>query len=99
MDGQGFAEVDAVHIHEFKACGFVGWCHKLCKRVVFFYMPGSLNLATEARIAEVLKLLKYTEGSIPMDTGIDLGDIPCDPLTMESQMPGVHSMEWLEQGG
>ena len=99
VDGQGFAEVDAVHIHEFKTCGFVGWHHKLCKRLVFFYMPGSLDSATEARVAEVLKPLKYTGESKPMDIGIDLGDIPCDSPTMETQMPGVHSMEWLEQGG
>ena len=99
VDGQGFAEVDAAHIPEFKARGFVGWRHKLCKQLVFFYMPGSLDVATEARVAELLKPLEYTEKPGSMDIGLDLDHIPCDPPTMESQMPGVHSMERLEQGG
>ena len=98
VDGQGFAEVGAAHIHEFKARGFVGWHHKLCKRLVFFYMPRSLDVATEARIAELLKPLEYTGESIPTDIGIDLDHIPCDEPTMETQMPGVRSMERLESG-
>jgi len=99
VDGQGFAEVNAAHIHEFRARGFNGWHHKLYKQLVFFYMPGSLDVMTEARVAEVLKLLEYTEEPNSMDIGLDLDGIPCDLPTMESQMPGVHSMERLEQDG
>lgn len=62
-------------------------------------MPGSLDEATEARVAEVLKPLEYTEEPISTDVCLDLDHIPCDPPTMESQVPGVHSLEWLEQGG
>ena len=99
VDGQGFAEVNAAHIHEFMACGFVGWRHKLCRQLVFFYMPGSLDEATEARVTELLKPLEYTGESTSTDIGIDLGPIPCDSPTMETQMSGVHSMEQLETGG
>ena len=99
VDGEGFAEVNAVHIPEFRVCGFVGWCHKLCKQLVFFYLPGSHDTATESRIAELLKPLEYTEDPLPTDLDLNLDDIPCDPPTMEDQMPGVHSMEWLEQEG
>ncbi len=97
--GEGFAEVDAFHIPEFKARGFFGWRHKLCKQLVFFYLPGSLDAATEARIAGILKPLEYTEEPIPTDLFLDLDPIPCDPPTTESQMPGVHGMEQLEQEG
>jgi len=62
-------------------------------------MPGSLDVMTEARVAEVLKLLECTEEPNSMDIGLDLDGIPCDLPTMESQMPGVHSMERLEQDG
>ena len=99
VDGEGFAEVNAAHIPEFKARGFVGWRHKLCKQLVFFYLPRSHDTATESRITEILKPLEYTEDSTPMDLNLDLDNIPCDPPTMESQMPGVRGMERLEQEG
>jgi len=99
VDGEGFAEVNAAHIPEFKARGFVGWRHKLCQQLVFFYMPSSLDAAAESKIAEILQPLEYTEGPMEMDLELDLDDIPCDAPTMESRMPGVHSMERLEHGG
>ena len=98
VDGQGFAEVDAVYINEFKTRGFIGWRHKLCARLVFFYMPGSLDSATEAEAAKILKPLEYTEEPRSMDIGIDLDHIPCDPPMMKSQMSGSHDMEQLERG-
>ena len=97
VDGQGFAEVSAAHIHEFKARGFVGYRHKLCKQLVFFYLPGSLDPDTEARVAHLLQPLQYTEDATPTHLDVDLDEIPCDPPTMESQIPGVPSMERLEQ--
>ena len=84
VDGQGFAEVNAAHIHEFKARGFVGCRHKLCEQLVFFYMPGSLDVASEARVAELLKPLEYTGEPTSIDIGIDLSHIPCDSPTMET---------------
>ena len=95
VDGQGFAEVSAAHIPDFRAQGFVGYRHKLCKQLVFFYLPGSLDPATESRVAHLLQPLQYTEDPTPEHLNLDLDEIPCDPLTMESQMPGVHSMERL----
>ena len=99
VDGEGFAEVNAAHIPEFRARGFVGWRHKLCKQLVFFYMPSSLDAAAESRIAEILQPLEYTEGPMAVDLELNLDNIPCDAPTMESQMAGVHGMERLEHGG
>ena len=98
VDGEGFAEVNVAHIPEFIAHGFVGWRHKLCKQLVFFYMPSTLDAAAASRIADILQLLEYTEGAMEMDLELDLDNIPCDALTMESQMPGVHSLEQWEHG-
>lgn len=58
-----------------------------------------MDAKAESRIAEILQLLVYTEGPVAMDLELDLDNIPCDTLTMESQMLGVHSMEGLEHGG
>ena len=62
-------------------------------------MPSALDAAAESRIADIVQLLEYTEGTMEMDLELYLDNIPCDPPTMESQMPGVHSLEWLEHGG
>ena len=99
VDGQGFAEVSAAHIPDFMARGFVGYRHKLCRQLVCFYLPGSFDPAQEANSADPLQLLLYTEDLTPMHLDVDLAKIPCDPPTMESQMPGVHSMERLEHEG